>query len=63
MEILTTSSPDNKFKEWMAKVNLLLEKKTGMDSNDLPDCPYHDWFDVGMSVGGAARQAIKIARG
>ncbi len=62
MEVVTEPKKDNRFKEWMARVDLLLELKTGMDSNDLPDCSYHDWFDRGMSAENAARQAIKLAR-
>ena len=49
------------FDQWMAAVNAAL-KSEGLDVRDLPDCPYHDWYDDGVNPKAAARRAIKNAR-
>ena len=51
------------FSKWMGKVNARLIEKTGMTSEDLPDCCYRDWFDDGMQPRSAAAQVIKAAKG
>ena len=44
-----------KFKRWMLKVNEILSVKIGMDSRDLPDAPWNDWFNDELTP----RQAIE----
>lgn len=39
-----------KFEEWMQEVDALLEDETGgLDSSTLPDQPYADYFEDGLS--------------
>ena len=40
---------EEEFKTWMKKVDLLLEKKFGMISDDLPDINYRDEADGGVT--------------
>lgn len=49
------------FAEWMAAVDADLRVLVGTDSRDLPDCPYHDWYEDDVSVASAVRMAIKNA--
>ena len=37
------------FSVWMSKVNRLVEAKFFLGCDDLPDMPYDDWFEDGMS--------------
>ena len=47
---------------WMRDVNIYIEKCAGCSADDLPDCCYADWHDQGMTVGAAARKAIRSAK-
>ena len=47
------------FTDWLCKVNKAIEARIGLTSDDLPDCPYRDWFEDGMGPNTAARLAIK----
>ena len=47
------------FTSWMAEVDAALEAKCMMDSRDLADCPYHDWYDDGVRPRAAATRAIR----
>ena len=49
------------FDIWVRKVNQVIEMNTGLGLDDLPDCPYRDWFEQGMSPVKAARWAIRLA--
>jgi hypothetical protein len=49
------------FEEWMEFVDAMLEKKVGVGSSDLPDRPYTDWYEDGMTPGSAASKAAKDA--
>jgi len=49
------------FEQWFRKVNIAVEKLCGMSVEDLPDCPYMDWFEDGMTPTSAARKAIRNA--
>mgnify|MGYP001614494459 CR=1 FL=1 len=35
--------------------------KTGASVYDLPDCPFADWYDDGVTPKGAATRAVKLA--
>jgi hypothetical protein len=52
---------DRAYAAWMAKVDAILVRKTGLDSNDLPDICYRDMHDDGASPSEAAREAIRYA--
>ena len=50
------------FEVWKASANAECRKLCGMDLDDLPDCPYRDWWDNGVSSIVAAKRAIKRAK-
>ncbi len=37
------------FDLWMEEVDRILEKVAGLDTRDLPDAPYRDMFDDGLT--------------
>lgn len=47
------------FESWMDKVGAALRKKIGLSYSDLPDQPWRDWFDSGMTPSKAADQCLK----
>ena len=49
------------FDAWMALVNQRLIAKCGMSSEDLPDAPYRDWFEDGMTTTEAVDRAVAWA--
>lgn len=49
------------FESWLDAVNQVLDV-IGLSIDDLPDCPYHDWFEDGMTAKRAAKEAIKLAQ-
>jgi hypothetical protein len=51
------------FAEWKKLVDAAVAKKTGgLTCDDLPDCPYADWHDDGLTPNAAAGKAIKAAK-
>lgn len=44
------------FRYWMNRVDILVTVSTGLSAHDLPDRPYRDWYDSGMSPAEAARE-------
>ncbi len=51
-----------KFNVWMAKVDALIAKSTGVGADDIPDYCYRDAFDDGASPSSAAKAAIRAAK-
>jgi len=51
------------FEQWMAKVNEAIEREIGLSADDLPDMPYADMWEDGVSPKRAARMAIREAGG
>jgi hypothetical protein len=49
---------DENYKKWMEKVDRILIKNIGAPSSDLPDAPYRDWYEDGMTPARAAKKAI-----
>lgn len=49
------------FEEWKRVVNALVESKMNFHADDLPDCPYHEWYESGMAPKVAANKAIRNA--
>jgi hypothetical protein len=49
------------FSAWMALVDAAISAKIGLSSSDLPDCPFMDWWEDGMSAASAAKKALKNA--
>jgi hypothetical protein len=52
---------DEGFKRWMGKVDDAVEAILGIDTTELPDVSYREWFENGMRPGAAARKTIKNA--
>lgn len=50
------------FEDWMKSVNEWCHAFSGMDIHDLPDCPFADWFEAGVSARSAAKKALKNAK-
>ena len=50
------------FEQWLAKIDAILLSKIGLSYNDLPDCPYAQWYEDGVTAKGAASRAIKNAK-
>lgn len=48
------------FSRWMTEVTLNMEALYGLETDDLPDCSYADWFHSGMSAEDAAREAMAL---
>lgn len=51
------------FEEWIKEVDREITRQVGMDTSDLSDCPYQDWYADGMTPKRAATKAIKREMG
>lgn len=49
------------FSLWLKKVDEAVQKRAGLSYQDLPDCPYADWYEDGATPTGAAVRAIRMA--
>lgn len=49
------------FDDWMAQVDKVIEAVYGLSVNDLPDCPFADWYEDGITPVSAAGRAIAMA--
>ena len=47
------------FEEWLRRVDEQIEAACYLSYQDLPDCPYRDWYEDGVSPRAAAKRAIK----
>lgn len=47
------------FEEWFKEVDQHVQKAVIISVHELPDCPYHDWYDDGVRPATAAKRAIK----
>lgn len=52
----------HEFYKWKAKVDAIIQRRTGMSADDLPDFCYADYFENGETPGETAREAIMNAR-
>lgn len=50
------------FNMWKRMVDDVIRRKVGLHSDDLPDCPYYDWYEQGLSPLAAARRALARLR-
>jgi len=50
------------FSVWKAEVDRLMDRTHGVVSDDLPDMPYHDWYEQGLSPKRAVAIAIRRAK-
>jgi hypothetical protein len=53
-----SADDESKFQSWYREVDRAISAMVGLGRDDLPDMPYRDWFDDGMSTGKAARRAL-----
>lgn len=49
---------EQNFDKWMEKLESLFENMFGFSIYDLPDQPFHSWFDNGLSVGEAIKEIV-----
>jgi len=49
-----------RYRYWENDVNELMLKKFGVGVDDIPDMPYHDWYDNDWTAAKAVKEAIKI---
>lgn len=47
------------YEEWMAAVDAALVRVVSMDSRDLVDCNYRDWYEDEMTVDEAVKAALE----
>jgi hypothetical protein len=60
----TPVSPETgAFDTWMGLVGAEMEALCGLPPEDLPDCPYTDWYQAGMQPADAARETLVLAFG
>lgn len=53
-----SGTPKLDFDTWMRKVNGCVAERCGLSADDLPDKPYRDWYDSGMTPQDAAVEVI-----
>lgn len=53
--------PKKTFEQWFKEVDAEINRRVYLGADDLPDCPYRDWFEAGVTVKGAASRAVKRA--
>ncbi len=46
------------FDQWMKEIDEILERDADINSQDLPDQPYRDWFNDELSAKEAAHRAL-----
>ena len=52
------------FETWEKAVDReVANRLCGLGKDDLPDCPYREWYDDGVTPNSAARMAIARADG
>ncbi len=51
------------FEAWMAMVNKIVSAVIIVDTSDLPDMPYSQWYEEGVRTTTAAKRAIREAGG
>jgi hypothetical protein len=56
-----TDNSDTAFKKWMNDVDAAVGATAFVSVYDLPDQPFRDWFDSGMSAEEAARTTLEDA--
>jgi hypothetical protein len=49
------------FEGWMGRVDHLLRRAIGLSADDLPDCPWRDWYEERVRPIRAANKALKAA--
>jgi hypothetical protein len=51
-----------KYKDWIKRVDAIVQSKLGLSIDDLPDCCTVDWHANDMSPARAAARAIRLAK-
>ena len=51
------------FEHWMKRVDQEVNRKHGVSVRDLPDAPFADWHERGVSPVSAASKAVRAAKG
>lgn len=48
------------FEQWSVSVDFWINRELGLSKDDLPDCPYREWYEDRVSPRTAAKRAIKM---
>lgn len=51
----------SEFEIWMGQIDRVVNATAMVSVYDLPDRPFRDWFDSGMTAADAAQQALEYA--
>lgn len=51
----------NSFEDWLAEVDRAVTIILGVGINDLPDCPFRDWYSDEVQPLRAARMVVRQA--
>ena len=49
---------DDRFGKWFDRVDAIVSARAGLGADDLPDQPYYDWFESGMTPKEAAQAVL-----
>jgi hypothetical protein len=58
-----TMEQNERFEQWLKQVDDFVQRYCGLDTSDLPDCNYRDWYEDGDKPATAAKRAIRMAKG
>ena len=50
------------FEEWYEEVDRQVQRLSGLNRDDLPDCLYWDWYEDEVNPTTAAKRAIRNAK-
>lgn len=59
---MTNKARVRTFEGWCQQVDRYVVGLAGLSKDDLPDCPYRDWYDDGVPALTAAKRAIRLAQ-
>ena len=49
------------FEQWKGRVDDIISRYTGVYLDDLPDCPYYDWYEARLRPIRAANKVLRNA--
>jgi hypothetical protein len=58
---MDTQTTTQSFEQWKRNVDLIIQRKTGLSADDLPDYCYRDAYEDDLSALTAANRAIMAA--
>ncbi|MGA2490017.1 MAG: hypothetical protein ABSF99_07490 [Anaerolineales bacterium] len=58
---MTSITPQDRFEAWLLALDDICMTETGFSYKDLPDQPYRDWFEDGLTSEDAFYQTMENA--